>query len=64
MRLRASLLLERKGQVFSFPHHTFQEYLAGVHLALLPDFSEQAARVATETSVYWQEVILLAVGYL
>ena len=64
LHLRASLLLERRGGIFSFPHRTFQEYLAGVHLARQPDFAEQAAKVALDTSIYWREVILLAVGWL
>lgn len=66
MRLRASLLLERTERVFSFPHRTFQEYLAGVYLARLPgdEFAQQAARLAGELPTYWREVVLLAVGYL
>jgi formylglycine-generating enzyme required for sulfatase activity len=63
LRLRASLLLERKGRVFGFPHRTFQEYLAGVHLARRPNFDEEAVRLAGE-GAFWREVILLAVGYL
>lgn len=62
LHLRSSLLLERKGKVFGFPHRTFQEYLAGVHLARLPDF-DQAASQRAEVA-FWREVILLAVGYL
>jgi formylglycine-generating enzyme required for sulfatase activity len=66
LRLRASLLLERKDQVFSFPHRTFQEYLAGVYLARLPgdEFAERAAKLAGDLPAYWREVVLLAVGYL
>jgi hypothetical protein len=64
LHLRSSLLLERKGKLFSFPHRTFQEYLAGVYLARLPDFDKKTAELAGEVSVFWREVILLAVGYL
>jgi len=62
----ASLLLERKDGVYSFPHRTFQEYLAGVHLARLDSdsFARQAAQRAGEQPAYWREVVLLAVGYL
>ncbi len=63
LHLRSSLLLARTGKVFGFPHRTFQEYLAGVHLARLPDF-EQAAAQRAEAAAFWREVILLAVGYL
>jgi formylglycine-generating enzyme required for sulfatase activity len=63
LRQRSSLLLERKGQVFSFPHRTFQEYLAGVYLAHQPNFGEAAAKLAANVA-FWREVILLAVGYL
>lgn len=64
LHLRSSLLLERKGRLFSFPHRTFQEYLVGVYLARLPDFHKRTAEKAVETSIFWREVILLAVGYL
>jgi formylglycine-generating enzyme required for sulfatase activity len=63
MRHRAGLLLERAPEVFTFPHRTFQEYLAGAHLGSQSDFAGQAAGLATE-SAFWREVILLAVGRL
>ncbi len=64
LRLRASLLIERQGQVFSFPHRTFQEYLAGVYLARQHDFEKRVIQLVVDASAYWREVILLAVGYL
>ena len=63
MRLRAGLLLDRDGKVFTFPHRTFQEYLAGTHLALMPDFPLKASELV-EQGDFWRVVILLAVGHL
>jgi len=63
IRLRAGLLLERAPEVFTFPHRTFQEYLAGAHLAAQADFARQASRLS-EQGALWREVILLAVGRL
>lgn len=62
MRQRTGLLVEREPGVFAFPHRTFQEYLAGVHLALSPNFVSKAVGLAT-SGAFWREVILLAVGY-
>ena len=63
MRLRAGLLVEREMESYSFPHRTFQEFLAGAHLAAQPDFAVQAASL-TENVDLWRQVILLAVGRL
>ena len=63
MKLRAGLLLERAPEVFTFPHRTFQEYLAGAHLAAQANFAQQACKLA-EAGALWREVILLAVGRL
>jgi formylglycine-generating enzyme required for sulfatase activity/energy-coupling factor transporter ATP-binding protein EcfA2 len=63
MKLRAGLLLERAPEVFTFPHRTFQEYLAGAHLSAQADFARQSGRLAAEGAV-WREVVLLAVGRL
>ncbi|MCP4418818.1 MAG: SUMF1/EgtB/PvdO family nonheme iron enzyme, partial [Chloroflexi bacterium] len=63
MKLRAGLLLEQSPGIFTFPHRTFQEYLAGAHLSTQGGFSEEAARLASEGAL-WREVILLAVGRL
>ena len=63
MKLRAGLLLERQPEVFSFPHRTFQEYLAGAHLAVQADFTHEGTRLAGQ-GAHWREVIQLAVGKL
>jgi len=63
MKLRAGLLLEREREVYTFPHRTFQEYLAGAYLSARADFSQHAAALV-EDGTFWREVILLAVGRL
>ena len=63
IKLRAGLLLERAPGVFTFPHRTFQEYLAGAHLSAQADFARQATRLVEEGAL-WREVVLLAVGRL
>jgi predicted NACHT family NTPase len=63
MKLRAGLLLERAAEVFTFPHRTFQEYLAGAHLASQADYSRRAAGLVAE-GAFWREVILLSAGRL
>ena len=62
MSRRTGLLVEREPGVFAFPHRTFQEYLAGVHLSLQPNFITRSAALV-DSDAYWREVILLAVGY-
>lgn len=63
MKLRAGLLIERAPHLFAFPHRTFQEYLAGSHLASQKEFATQAKTLA-ESGPNWRVVILLAVGRL
>jgi formylglycine-generating enzyme required for sulfatase activity len=63
MKMRAGLLLERAGGVFSFPHRTFQEYLAGMHLARQTNFTAEALK-CIEAGDFWRIVVLLAVGNL
>ena len=63
MQLRTGLLLERDQGVYSFPHRTFQEYLAGAYLSVQGDFARQASALAA-AGAFWREVILLAVGRL
>ncbi len=63
LKLRAGLLLEREREVFTFPHRTFQEYLAGAQLSTQADFATVAAKLYLDKP-YWREAILLAVGRL
>ncbi len=61
---RAGLLLgqgSREGQrQFTFPHRTFQEYLAACYLARQPDFRTRAVDLARAQSAHWREVLILA----
>jgi formylglycine-generating enzyme required for sulfatase activity/energy-coupling factor transporter ATP-binding protein EcfA2 len=63
IRVRAGLLLERAPGLYTFPHRTFQEYLAGAELSLRSDFARTVARLLGD-SAFWREAILLAVGRL
>ncbi|HLF87440.1 MAG TPA: NACHT domain-containing protein, partial [Anaerolineales bacterium] len=63
MKLRAGLLVERTPEIFTFPHRTFQEYLAGAHLASQAKFAETGTGLAEQGALWW-EVILLATGKL
>jgi formylglycine-generating enzyme required for sulfatase activity len=63
MKMRAGLLLERVPGTFTFPHRTFQEYLAGSHLSVQENFIALAVGLARETTM-WRPALLLAVGRL
>lgn len=63
IKLRAGLVLERLPGIYTFPHRTFQEYLAGLHLSFFGDFSTRAKGLLA-TDFFWREVVLLAVGRL
>lgn len=63
---RAHLLIGKGGterRIFSFPHRTFQEYLAASHLAAQRRFPRRAAELAAQGDT-WREVLNLAVGTL
>ena len=63
IKQRAGLLVEDVPGIYSFPHRTFQEYLAACYLSSLGDFGEKGSELAAR-GVFWREVLLLAVGRL
>ncbi|HSH03750.1 MAG TPA: SUMF1/EgtB/PvdO family nonheme iron enzyme [Anaerolineae bacterium] len=63
---RAHLLVGRGGEkerLYSFPHRTFQEYLAACYLAKEWDLGDELAELAVE-GAKWREVFVLIAGIL
>ncbi|HEU4321724.1 MAG TPA: SUMF1/EgtB/PvdO family nonheme iron enzyme [Roseiflexaceae bacterium] len=61
----AGLLQVRADRVYTFPHLTFQEYLAACHLADQPDMAELVEqRWCGADAERWREVLRLLVGRL
>ena len=66
IRERAGLLIRHKTEAYTFPHRTFQEFLAARYLATLSekDIFAEVERLARENLEHWREVLILLAGYL
>lgn len=63
IQTRTGLLQAQEGHTYSFPHRTFQEFLAAAHVWSLPeDPAEALYQRLTRNTAWWREVFLLAAG--
>ncbi|MBL9175224.1 MAG: SUMF1/EgtB/PvdO family nonheme iron enzyme [Verrucomicrobiales bacterium] len=60
---RAGLLIDRGSHTYRFPHRSFQEYLAAVHLIKDKNFDTKATDLVDDSG-YWREVIRWAAARL
>lgn len=59
---RAGLLQARDRYTYTFPHRTFQEYLAAAHIWQQPEPGRLLYERVQRDAVWWREVFLLAAG--
>jgi formylglycine-generating enzyme required for sulfatase activity len=63
IRERAGLLIRHKTDAYTFPHRTFQEFMAACHLVGLKDYPGEASRLVRDDLTRWREVFVLAAGH-
>jgi energy-coupling factor transporter ATP-binding protein EcfA2 len=63
IREKTGLLIRHKPEQFTFPHRTFQEFLAACHLVRQRDYPSRAAGLMREDPDRWRVVFVLAAGH-
>jgi len=63
VRERAGLLIRHKTEVYTFPHRTFQEFMAACHLVGSKDYPGKAAKLLRDNPDLWRIVFVLAAGH-
>ncbi len=61
---RAGLLIENAPGIYTYPHRSFQEYLAAAHLCEQYNFPKNARQLLNSNPAQWREVVLMAVGIM
>ncbi|PIE79718.1 MAG: hypothetical protein CSA11_10855 [Chloroflexi bacterium] len=59
IQVRTGLLVDQGGGVFTFPHRTYQEYLAGQHLLTTSGWQPRLVNLLKKAPDWWREVFLL-----
>jgi formylglycine-generating enzyme required for sulfatase activity len=62
LETRAGLLLGRGNGIYSFPHRSFQEYLAACYLNDQIDPASEYSERIQQDPAWWREVFLLGIG--
>ncbi|GBC61056.1 hypothetical protein DENIS_2016 [Desulfonema ishimotonii] len=63
IRERAGLLIRHKTDAYTFPHRTFQEFMAACHITGLKEYPSEAAKLIREDPDRWRIVFVLAAGH-
>ncbi|MEI7849578.1 MAG: NACHT domain-containing protein, partial [Chloroflexota bacterium] len=63
IRERAGLLVRHKIEAYTFPHRSFQEFLAACYWLSMEDYPTQAAALTRADWERWHEVFVLSAGY-
>ena len=63
IRERAGLLICHKNDAYTFPHRTFQEFLAACYLVKQDDYIEKSVSLTRADPDRWREVYVLAAGH-
>ena len=63
IRERAGLLIRHKTEAYTFPHRSFQEFLAACHLLRQDNFPGKVSGLVLKDWDRWKDVMVLACGY-